>query len=531
MSVIHIKTVFYKNFKLDLAFCVNNGVPWYQINSVIQMLKPNKILDPAMETIVIDRETYITNTGFIWLIKNCTIVQTSEIEELLSWFHTWICPLIVLERQFNSVDNKLNFTSRYVIFDRAIWFVAIDVIRALNYTTNKNSTNQILHRYVNSKHWTPYDKLLIQSPFYRSKFESSLHKHVMITRGGVSELIMNSSKPIARDKQSWILNDVLPNVLITGEYKIQKSVFDESPTIPMDDSIVQYNSEDSSPSKKMKMESLMNGLLMENNMLVKSVDELTAKVEVNTNNVKDILQQTNNNFQELMRQNNENFKVVLQGVNSIVENVVQSSNDNMMRLENKFMAFIESNSKYNQQKDEQYRSAMNDFIASCQSKTDMMSNAERLVQDCTSKYSTISGYIVAPTLNDKIKEIVRLYYDGNVKHIMIFGYQQRTKNYNVVKVERSGAKLLHHIECSNAAMVINELKTFLRRMYPNEVKRTERKLPKLYITNRKLIMNHGFQLDFGLLDKYFETHYEQQRSREQHPVLSEDVPVYFAPIN
>ncbi|QAT90352.1 baculovirus repeated ORF [Spodoptera exempta nucleopolyhedrovirus] len=112
------------------------------------------------------------------------------------------------------------FKLRYVIdqnsVDNKVLFVAKDVASALKY----DNTKRAIAIHVDAKYKSVYRKDVVNCPTIFSEEQLHLHPQtIMINKSGVIQLIMKSKLPHAIQLQEWLLEQVIPQVLRTGNYQ------------------------------------------------------------------------------------------------------------------------------------------------------------------------------------------------------------------------------------------------------------------------------------------------------------------------
>nr|AKN59255.1 Bro-c [Bombyx mori nucleopolyhedrovirus] len=114
------------------------------------------------------------------------------------------------------------FTLRYVLdTDQPVKFVAKDIAISLKYVNCKDA----VIKHVDKKYKYTYNESgsRLATPVSDSVAKQGdplyLQPHtVLITKEGVIQLIMKSKLPYALELQTWLLEEVIPQVLCTGKY-------------------------------------------------------------------------------------------------------------------------------------------------------------------------------------------------------------------------------------------------------------------------------------------------------------------------
>lgn len=100
---------------------------------------------------------------------------------------------------------------RAVYVNTVLWFFAVDVAKALGYVNTRDAVRQ----QVKDKYKTSSRELRL--------LENVDSKTILIKLPGLIQLVMNSTLPDAEKFQEWVLEDVLPTVMTTGRYGIERS--------------------------------------------------------------------------------------------------------------------------------------------------------------------------------------------------------------------------------------------------------------------------------------------------------------------
>ncbi len=112
-----------------------------------------------------------------------------------------VVPELFEHEQFGSV--------RVVKIDGVVWFVGVDVARALGYKNGSRDVN----RHVDSE-----DKLE-----YRIGTSGQQRKVILINKSGVYSLILDSKMPNAKKFRHWVTSEVLVKIDETGYYSVGKT--------------------------------------------------------------------------------------------------------------------------------------------------------------------------------------------------------------------------------------------------------------------------------------------------------------------
>ncbi len=113
------------------------------------------------------------------------------------------------------------FKLRYVIVDNDVKFVAKDIASSLKYEKPANAVN----KHVDVKYKSTFEKdPQISYPASNTLVKQGdplyLQPHtILLTKAGVIQLIMKSKLPYAVELQTWLLEEVIPQVLCTGKYQ------------------------------------------------------------------------------------------------------------------------------------------------------------------------------------------------------------------------------------------------------------------------------------------------------------------------
>lgn len=98
---------------------------------------------------------------------------------------------------------------RTVIFEDKVWFVGVDVARALGYTKPSNA----ISKYVDQK-----DKIKeVVEALPRNGAMVKVQTN-LINESGLYSLILSSKLPQAKSFKRWITSEVLPSIRATGSY-------------------------------------------------------------------------------------------------------------------------------------------------------------------------------------------------------------------------------------------------------------------------------------------------------------------------
>lgn len=112
-----------------------------------------------------------------------------------------------MENQLQLFTNKLFGNVRAIVIDGKVMFVGVDVATALGYAKPNNAINT---------HCRATLKQGITDSLGRTQEMSVITEHDVI------RLIMKSRLPQAEEFEKWVIEEVIPSVLATGSYDINK---------------------------------------------------------------------------------------------------------------------------------------------------------------------------------------------------------------------------------------------------------------------------------------------------------------------
>lgn len=115
-------------------------------------------------------------------------------------------------------ENPMFGEIRSVELYEQVYFVAKDVTNALGYTNSQDAVKRHC-RWV-AKHDLPHPQAK----------DKTLEVNV-IPKGDVIRLVSNSKLPAAQEFESWIFDEVIPNVMESGKYEVQPQVVETQQAI------------------------------------------------------------------------------------------------------------------------------------------------------------------------------------------------------------------------------------------------------------------------------------------------------------
>ena len=125
--------------------------------------------------------------------------------------------------QIQLFTNSVFGEVRAIKIEDKVWFVGEDVVSDLGYNLTTNSYTTFIKRFVKDKYCLKVDsKTQLQNVIEINYKDLGQRGGYLINQYGVIQLVMNSSMEEAEQFQDWILEEVIPSVLATGEYKYNK---------------------------------------------------------------------------------------------------------------------------------------------------------------------------------------------------------------------------------------------------------------------------------------------------------------------
>ena len=121
--------------------------------------------------------------------------------------------------QIQLFTNSVFGEVRAIKIEDKVWFVGRDTVKSLGYETATTSYTYYINKFVKEKYkmkMNNYDLQLFGMTDAGRKGE------ILINQYGIIQLVMNSSMEEAEQFQDWILEEVIPSILATGEYKHNK---------------------------------------------------------------------------------------------------------------------------------------------------------------------------------------------------------------------------------------------------------------------------------------------------------------------
>ena len=125
------------------------------------------------------------------------------------------------EKYIDYVKMLINYkgNSVYIVIDdtNTPWFNAKDVTKLLDYENTKR-TIQINVNEKNKKEL----RFIIEN--YNLLYKNVQGQSLFINEKGVNELIIKSKKKEAIEIQQWLADEVMPSLLKTGRYELDKNL-------------------------------------------------------------------------------------------------------------------------------------------------------------------------------------------------------------------------------------------------------------------------------------------------------------------
>lgn len=149
--------------------------------------------------------------GYRFFVGQCSIFASS-----IRQTHTVILPKTPVRTTgydtHNMMDTKISvFNDKrfgeirtVTMSDGQIWFVGRDMARALSYSDPRKAI---------AMHVEEGDKLM-----RRIVLSGQNRRVTLINESGIYALVLSSRLPLAREFKSWLTNDVLPKLRLTGAY-------------------------------------------------------------------------------------------------------------------------------------------------------------------------------------------------------------------------------------------------------------------------------------------------------------------------
>ena len=117
-----------------------------------------------------------------------------------------------------------------------IWFFGEDIVEDLGYNLETNSYTTFIKRFVKDKYKLKVDsKTQLQNVIKLNYKELGQRGGYLINEYGVIQLVMNSPLPQAEEFQDWIIEEVIPSVLSTGSYSVNKQ--SQTPQLTQEESL------------------------------------------------------------------------------------------------------------------------------------------------------------------------------------------------------------------------------------------------------------------------------------------------------
>lgn len=119
-------------------------------------------------------------------------------------------------------NNTLNINLTIIKIDDQIWFIAKEVAELLEYTSTQKALQIVKDKY---KRLFKYDDL--QGIFQNNQngcFEIPNRGLTLVTKSGLIQMVLNSTKPEAEAFQDWVLEEVIPSVLENGSYNVRQQM-------------------------------------------------------------------------------------------------------------------------------------------------------------------------------------------------------------------------------------------------------------------------------------------------------------------
>ena len=121
--------------------------------------------------------------------------------------------------QIQLFTNSVFGEVRAIKIKDKVWFVGRDAVKSLGYETTTTSYTYYINKFVKEKYKMKMNNCDLQ---LYGMSNAGRKGEILINQYGIIQLVMNSSMEEAEQFQDWILEEVIPSILATGEYKHNK---------------------------------------------------------------------------------------------------------------------------------------------------------------------------------------------------------------------------------------------------------------------------------------------------------------------
>ena len=121
--------------------------------------------------------------------------------------------------QIQLFTNSVFGEVRAIKIEDKVWFVGRDAVKSLGYEISTKSYTYYINKFVKEKYKMKVNNT--ESVLF-GMTDAGRKGEILINQYGIIQLVMNSSMEEAEQFQDWILEEVIPSVLATGEYKHNK---------------------------------------------------------------------------------------------------------------------------------------------------------------------------------------------------------------------------------------------------------------------------------------------------------------------
>ena len=121
--------------------------------------------------------------------------------------------------QIQLFTNSVFGDVRAIKIEDKVWFVGRDAVKSLGYEISTKSYTYYINKFVKEKYMKKVNNT--ESVLF-GMTDAGRKGEILINQYGIIQLVMNSSMEEAEQFQDWILEEVIPSVLATGEYKYNK---------------------------------------------------------------------------------------------------------------------------------------------------------------------------------------------------------------------------------------------------------------------------------------------------------------------
>ena len=121
--------------------------------------------------------------------------------------------------QIQLFTNSVFGEVRAIKIEDKVWFVGRDAVKSLGYEISTKSYTYYINKFVKEKYMKKVNNT--ESVLF-GMTDAGRKGETLINQYGIIQLVMNSSMEEAEQFQDWILEEVIPSVLATGEYKYNK---------------------------------------------------------------------------------------------------------------------------------------------------------------------------------------------------------------------------------------------------------------------------------------------------------------------